>query len=87
MLGNRLKHSLANAADGGAILLAGGSGAVVVQYCCGASGWWFRGCSNDQQRAALFQMAGIKFLLADVIRLFAGEGGYFRFVGSTAGAE
>src|SRR6202451_3753217 len=64
---------LIRATNGGALFLSGGSRPVVAQDCSGAIGQQLGGRSDNHHGSAFLHVSGVKFLLADVIRLLAGS--------------
>jgi hypothetical protein len=65
----RARLKLFDAAHNRCILASRSSCAVLLQNRGGAMGGWFCCDSHDHDRATLFDMTCVKFLLADVIRL------------------
>src|ERR1700733_12645851 len=78
---------LVDAADGGAILLPRSTGAVIAQYRNCAIGRLLCGGADNYYRAALFDVIGVKFLIADIVRLFTGLVARFSLFEMAAGAE
>src|SRR3984957_11534188 len=65
--------------NNGAIFLAWSACAVVVENCGGTIRGGFGGRAHDDDRAALLDVRGVKFLVADVIGLGGGIGADYGF--------